>query len=241
MAPRMPPGAGYPVLDSVEDHEVVPQSGDGVPRARMYDPLANMMERPPMRQDLPIPMRGGIPMPVHDVCVYEDNGQKFMIKDGCIYKQTWTTIENGGECRMFDVRKGKKASPKGIVIQKYDWVPLSVANMLEPKVARRRSVSRIPQMSVPVELGEDDRMPPVPVPPTPPVAPEDPPSENLPSETTGGNDAPEKTVPPDEATKPVEVKEPTPLPVVKPIAKPVSKHPPKRVAHLNAGTLSKKS
>lgn len=98
--------------------------------------------------------------------VYEDGGQKFMIKNGCIFKQTWTTIENGGECRMFDIKRGKKVQPKGIVIQKYDWVPLAAMEAIgsaltseRPRARRKMPAQRpvrapVAQTVAPVQVAE---------------------------------------------------------------------------------------
>lgn len=136
--PRQMPQAGYGTAQQT-NNGIRPDGSVGVPQSGGYGGGMHM-EASPMSYSSPYPVP-----PQHVECrVYEDGGQKFMIKNGCIYKQTWTTIENGGECRMFDVKKGKKVQPKGIVIQKYDWVPLSAINAMDaafsserPKAKRR--------------------------------------------------------------------------------------------------------
>jgi len=174
---------------------------------------------------MPPPQRGNVPYgtidegsyPRDEISVYEDNGQKFMIKNGCIFKQTWTTIENGSECRMFDVRKGKKVQPKGIVIQKYDWVPLSVANALAPSAPRKRVAK--PQIQSVQQEPPSDIVAPVEEPPK-----QEPPKVELPKPEPLAEPAPVAT--PEKKEEPAKlVKKPskTVEKIFKPLAKPVAK------------------
>ena len=235
MAPRrMDPSMGEFIPDTAEDHEVVPQSGIGVPRAAMYDGTKPLRPRmPPMMQT---PPRG-------DVCVYEDNGQKFMIRNGCLFKQTWTTVENGPEFRMFDVRKGKKVSPKGIVIQKYEWVPMSVAGEIEsctrPTRQQRRAPVQAPRrVQRPVRVDEQvGEMPPPYASVTNDDFLDDPPPmpENQPLRDDFLDDPP--NLPADRQSKPDNPPPPVPAPQTPPaadkpnkppVAKPLAKPDPKR-------------
>ena len=134
--PRPMPQAGYG-MPKQANNGIGPDGSVCVPQSGGYGGRMHM-DAPPMSYSGPYP----VPPQRVECSVYEDGGQKFMIKNGCIYKQTWTTIENGGECRMFDVKKGKKVQPKGIVIQKYDWVPLSAINAMDAAFSSERPKSK---------------------------------------------------------------------------------------------------
>lgn len=212
----MMPTDGFIPDQNVEDHATVPQDGVGVPSARPFNP--NEVPMPPPGSGPYGAMNGGA-YPRDEISVYEDNGQKFMIKNGCIFKQTWTTIENGSECRMFDVRKGKKVQPKGIVIQKYDWVPLSVANAMSPSAPSKRTQKPPMQTSMPEQPSEISV--PVQEPPKVELPIPEPPKVEQPAAPTPVP-VQEKKEEPAKQKKPGSAVEKVFKPLAKPVAKPAA-------------------
>lgn len=227
----MPGGYGMPPMNN----GIRPDGSVGVPQGGGYGG-GMRMDIPPQSYCDPYPAP-----PQHPgCCVYEDGGQKFMIKNGCIYKQTWTTIENGGECRMFDVKKGKKVQPKGIVIQKYDWVPLSAINAMDAAFSSDRQKTKRKVFQ------------PVAMPPPSVTPPRDPVGVPV-SDPVDGHEArhaeqpsiAETAVPTSDEKPVVPLKKPEP--VAKPVAKPsvekpvVAKQSVRKPSVPNAGIVRKTS
>ena len=96
-------------------------------KATMNEARAQAMQQQATQQPQPAPAPVSVPQPSSAPKFFEDNGTKFKMENGKIYKKVWVDISSGDDAEYRIIKKstGKPISNKDFVLEKLDWQELA--------------------------------------------------------------------------------------------------------------------